>query len=161
MSGTASHGTYDSSPWYGGAPGGWGGVPPWFRAPWLRQLDSKPVWIVLTVLGFIHWWPIGLALLIFLIGSGRMGCGFGRRNGEWRARRWACGGNAPASERPGSGNRAFDEYRADTLRRLEQEQQDFAAFLDRLRFARDKSEFDAFMEERRRPPEQPEPAPGA
>jgi hypothetical protein len=157
MSGTASHGAYDSSPWQGGSRGG--GVP-----PWLRQLDNKPVWIALTVLGFIQWWPIGLALLIFVAASGRMGCGFGRRHGEWHGRqwhRWACGSDARSPDRPSSGNRAFDEYRADTLRRLEQEQQDFAAFLERLRFARDKSEFDAFIAERRRPPEQPEPAPGA
>jgi hypothetical protein len=45
---------------------------------------------------------------------------------------------------------AFDEYRADTLRRLENEQQEFQDFVDRLRAARDKAEFDQFMNERRR-----------
>jgi hypothetical protein len=53
-----------------------------------------------------------------------------------------------AAEPPSSGNRAFDEYRADTLRRLEEEQKAFAAYLDRLRFAKDKAEFDQFMAER-------------
>ena len=43
----------------------------------------------------------------------------------------------------------FDEYRADTLRRLENEQREFQDFVDRLRFARDKAEFDQFMNERR------------
>jgi hypothetical protein len=38
------------------------------------------------------------------------------------------------------------------LRRLEEEQQEFAAFLDRLRFAKDKAEFDQFMAERRQRP---------
>lgn len=47
-----------------------------------------------------------------------------------------------------SGNSAFDAYKADTLRRLEQEQNDFEAFLERLRAAKDKSEFDQFMDER-------------
>jgi hypothetical protein len=58
-----------------------------------------------------------------------------------------------------SGNRAFDDYRADTLRRLEEEQQEFRDFLDRLRMAKDKSEFDQFMADRRnRPaPEAPQP----
>ena len=43
---------------------------------------------------------------------------------------------------------AFDEYRAETLRRLEQEQGEFQEFLDRLRKAKDKAEFDQFMTER-------------
>ena len=50
---------------------------------------------------------------------------------------------------PSSGNRAFDEYKAETLRRMEEEQKEFGAFLDRLRFAKDKAEFDQFMAERR------------
>lgn len=49
-----------------------------------------------------------------------------------------------------TGNRAFDAYKADTLSRLEQEQRDFEAFLERLREAKDKSEFDQFMDERAR-----------
>ncbi len=162
MSGTVNHGAFGASPWEsqsGNERGsGWGGLP-----PWLYWLDSKPVWIALTMLGFIHWWPIGLALLVFLIGSGRMGCGFGRRYGSPHGHHWGawargCRGEAETQAQPTSGNRAFDEYRAETLRRLEQEQSDFAAFLDRLRFAKDKAEFDAFMAERRRisePPERP------
>lgn len=60
------------------------------------------------------------------------------------AGRWSGGGN-----RGSSGNRAFDEYRAETLRRLEEEQREFTEFLDRLRLAKDKAEFDQFMAERR------------
>jgi len=60
---------------------------------------------------------------------------------------------------PSSGNRAFDEYRAETLRRLEDEQREFREFLDRLRHARDKAEFDQFMAERRnRPPDANHPS---
>lgn len=47
-----------------------------------------------------------------------------------------------------TGNTAFDAYKADTLRRLEEEQDSFETFLERLRAAKDKSEFDAFMDER-------------
>lgn len=47
-----------------------------------------------------------------------------------------------------TGNSAFDTYKADTLARLEQEQIDFEAFLERLREAKDKSEFDQFMDDR-------------
>jgi len=49
-----------------------------------------------------------------------------------------------------SGNHAFDEYRAETLRRLEEEQDEFMQFLERLRMAKDKAEFDEFLAERRR-----------
>ena len=52
-----------------------------------------------------------------------------------------------------SGNRAFDEYRSETLKRLEEEQREFKDFLARLRFAKDRAEFDQFMAERRRPNE--------
>jgi hypothetical protein len=58
---------------------------------------------------------------------------------------------------PSSGNRAFDEYRADTLRRLEEEQREFKEFLQRLRFAKDRAEFDQFMAERRNRPDAAQP----
>jgi len=48
-----------------------------------------------------------------------------------------------------SGNHAFDEYREDALRKLEEEVTEFRAFLERLRAAKDRAEFDAFMRERR------------
>jgi hypothetical protein len=50
------------------------------------------------------------------------------------------------------GNLSFEEYRAQVLRHVEDEQEAFAAFVERLRFARDRSEFDAFMAERRPDP---------
>jgi Protein of unknown function (DUF2852) len=130
------------------------------------RLDDigKPAWIALMILGFIFFWPVGLAVLAFLIWSGRMGCWKHRGHGRWHnegiheaAGRWLGGERRQAT----SGNRAFDDYRADTLRRLEEEQREFLAFLDRLRFAKDKAEFDQFLAERRGPeaPQQP-PAQG-
>ena len=56
-----------------------------------------------------------------------------------------------------SGNRAFDEYRSETLKRLEDEQREFREFLERLRFAKDKTEFDQFMADRRDRPAQDAP----
>jgi Protein of unknown function (DUF2852) len=69
-------------------------------------------------------------------------------------------GGGPWNSAPSSGNHAFDEYRTDTLRRLEEEQREFREFLERLRFAKDKTEFDQFMAERhdRPAPESPPPA---
>jgi hypothetical protein len=74
---------------------------------------------------------------------------------------WGCnwGGGGWHREPPSSGNRAFDEYRAETMRRLEEEQREFKEFLERLRHAKDKAEFDQFMAERRNrtaPPPQPD-----
>jgi hypothetical protein len=138
------------------------------------RLDDigKPVWIMLMILGFILFWPLGLAMLAFLIGSGRMGCWGHGGSDRWQrkmerfqekmgrmqgmAERWHGGARSPAS----SGNRAFDEYRTETLRRLEEEEREFRDFLDRLRFAKDKAEFDQFLNDRRnRPPGAPEPQP--
>lgn len=56
---------------------------------------------------------------------------------------------------PSSGNRAFDEYRAETLQRLEEEQREFKDFLTRLRHAKDKEEFDQFMAQHRTRPTPP------
>jgi hypothetical protein len=130
----------------------------------------RPLAVAAVVLGFIVWWPIGLGLLLTSLWSGRMGCWGHRRDGGyqgggswqgstppwagWKA--WCCGGERPAAS-SSTGNRAFDEYRVETLRRLEDEQKEFAAFLDRLRFAKDKAQFDQFMTElRQRPPGPPE-----
>jgi hypothetical protein len=155
--------------------GGWAPPPFWYPVG-----ISKPMAIVFTVLGFIFWWPVGLAILIYMLCSGRIG-GRGRarawqmsgaqggwqdRGGSWGSWNWKnwCGGGSATG--PSSGNRAFDEYKAETLRRLEEEQKEFGAFLDRLRFAKDKAEFDQFMAERRQRPSQPpasqeDPSPAA
>ena len=55
-----------------------------------------------------------------------------------------------------SGNRAFDDYRAETLKRLEDEQREFKEFLERLRVAKDRAEFDQFMGARRQRPFEPD-----
>lgn len=152
--------------------------------PIVAKLDEygKGAWIAFAVLGFIIWWPLGLATLAFLFGSGRMGCGYGadryehrmsRLQGKMDRLRERMGGREGGSGGgfgsgfggwgrggPSSGNRAFDEYRTETLRRLEEEQREFHDFLGRLRMARDKAEFDQFMADRRG--EQPAPpAPNA
>ena len=120
-----------------------------------------PAWIVLMVLGFVFWWPVGLAILAFTLWSRRMSCWGGHNYDHWqekmervRAKMEHFGQGGWGG--PSSGNRAFDEYRSDTLRRLEEEQREFREFLQRLRMAKDKAEFDQFMAERRNRPE-PQP----
>jgi hypothetical protein len=117
--------------------------------PIVAKLDElgRPAWILFMILGFMVWWPVGFMVLAFTIGSGRMSCGYLRDKmdrlgrGDW----WGYH----------SSNRAFDEYRTETLKRMEDEQREFRDFLARLRQAKDKAEFDQFMTERRnRPSEQ-------
>lgn len=106
-----------------------------------RMNLPKPVWIALVVLGFIAFWPIGLAILGYLWWSGKLGQIFSCRKGEisqWK--KW------PERAR-GTGNAAFDEYREETMRRLDEEAEEFRMFRDRLRRAKDQREFDQFMSE--------------
>jgi hypothetical protein len=109
----------------------------------LRNRAPGPVWCGLALIGFLVWWPFGLAVVAAALWSGTMGC-CGMNFGLW---------NEPAKQswwqQPTSGNQTFDEYRAETLRRLEDEERDFQGFLAQLRMAKDKAEFDQFMAERR------------
>jgi hypothetical protein len=50
-----------------------------------------------------------------------------------------------------TGNTAFDSYREETLKRLEEERDAFLSFLDQLRAAKDRAEFDQFMSSRQAP----------
>jgi hypothetical protein len=152
--------------------------------------------IVLMILAFIWWWPLGLVILGFLIARRKFG--LGRRPmyaenapmSDWDCRmdRWEerldrkMGRMQEKMERvrdrmeryrgrrgwfsqSSSGNHAFDDYRTETLKRLEDEQREFKEFLERLRFAKDRAEFDQFMATRRQRPfeegsaEEPPPPP--
>lgn len=125
--------------------------PGWFRRAegWL-DARGKWAWIAAMVAGFLVFWPLGLGLLAYMIWGKRM---FGkschaRRFDADSARTWGRDWGSTAF-RP-SGNAAFDAYKADTLKRLEDEQEAFESFLQRLRESKDKKEFDSFMEERAR-----------
>src|SRR3981189_3521090 len=125
----------------------------------MERLDDipRPAWIALVVVSFIVFWPIGLALLIYLKWSGRMFCSRYGRYGHWagpagrserreareewrawkRRARWGGGG---------SGNVAFDEYREETLRKLDEEQRGLTESHPRCPAGQDRSEFDQFTE---------------
>ena len=138
------------------------------------KLDDigTPAWIAVMILGFVIWWPLGLATLAFILWSGRMGCS-SRHSARWehkmhrmqermdRFRGRAEGHSSWWSGSPSSGNSAFDEYKTETLRRLEEEQREFRDFLERLRTSKDRAEFDEFMSERRRGGDNPTPQPQA
>lgn len=107
---------------------------------WLDE-RGKGAWIAAMVISFILFWPLGLALLAYMIWGKHMfkGC----KKAAHRSGRHGHRFNS-------SGNSAFDAYKAETLRRLEEEQDSFQEFLKRLRDAKDKAEFDQFMDERAR-----------
>jgi hypothetical protein len=128
----------------------------------------KAVEILAMILGFIVFWPIGLAVLGWKMWQRRSGyrgdlVSFGReqwaKRAHWGARRWGYGANNWQGFGYGfdsTGNRAFDEWRAAELTRLEEERQrlvaaerEFAEYMENLRHARDREEFERFMNERR------------
>lgn len=115
---------------------------------WLDD-RGKGAWIATMVLGFIFFWPLGLALLAYMIWSKRMfskSSGWSRHDCHSRMSR----GHARRHGFRTSGNTAFDAYKADTLDRLEREQDEFETFLKRLRESKDKAEFDQYLDERAR-----------
>lgn len=66
-----------------------------------------------------------------------------------------CGFGFERSDRhllPDDRHSAFEEYREEALRRLDQEQSEFQQFISHLRMAKDKAEFDQYMAERRNRP---------
>jgi len=121
-----------------------------------------PLTLLLMVLGFIFFWPLGLAMLAYMVWGHRVPeirRHFDGVKQEW-ARDWGCG---PGWSRSGwsgrgfarSGNAAFDDYRERELKRLEEERRrldedlrDFEAYMNDLRRARDQEEFDRYMRER-------------
>ncbi len=121
------------------------------QGPLIRARDwlderGKLAWIAAMVLGFVVFWPLGLALLAYMIWSKRM---FSCSHRHHRHARYYA---------PSTGNSAFDAYREETLKRLEDEHREFVDFLQKLREAKDKAEFDQFMQSRN---EKPDAYPGA
>ncbi|RRH75180.1 DUF2852 domain-containing protein [Falsigemmobacter faecalis] len=109
---------------------------------WLDGYGNRG-WIAAMVLGFIFFWPLGLGLVGYMTLTNRW------KDTEMFGMSRRC--KATRTPFPGtSGNAAFDAYKAETLKRLEDEQAAFEGFLKRLRDAKDKQEFDAFMDDRAR-----------
>lgn len=98
---------------------------------------GRGAWIAAIVLGFIAFWPIGLALLLWMLWRGKAESRIGR------CRRQT--GKARAFD-----NAAFAAHHEETLLRLDE---DARAFEDHLRAQaqeRDREAFEAFMRSRNR-----------
>ncbi|MFD2238862.1 DUF2852 domain-containing protein [Aureimonas populi] len=126
------------------------------------QALIRPAWtpatIALMVLGFIVYWPLGLAVLAYILWGDRLEAfrtdvsrSTDRVVGAFRR----SGANLPfGADR--TGNVAFDDWREKELARLEAERArlndaaaEFASYARELRRAKDQEEFDRFMAARR------------
>lgn len=100
----------------------------------LREI-GKPVWLVLMVVGFIWFWPVGLAILAYLAWNGMLGIRGG--SAPWSFAFWS------------SGNVAFDKHQAEVRAQLDKEREDFAAFITEKLSAKDQAEFAEFSAKRK------------
>ena len=118
----------------------------------------RPAWtpatVALTVAGFMIFWPLGLAMLAYVIFGDRFE-GFKREanatvDGMFRSCR-------KSSSYSATGNVAFDEWREKEIERLNEERrkldearEEFDTYARELRRAKDQDEFDRFMANRSR-----------
>lgn len=126
----------------------------------------RPAWtpatIALMVVGFVVFWPLGLAMLAYIIWGDRLdgfkrdvnratdGVFAGCRRGADKAQRWGHGASR-------TGNVAFDDWRekeiariAEERRKLDETLAEFDDYMRELRRAKDQEEFDRFMANRSR-----------
>jgi len=121
------------------------------------QALIRPAWtpatIALMVLGFVVFWPLGLAMLAYIIWGDRLE-GFKREvnaatdNVASAFRGFGRAGGGLSR----TGNVAFDEWREKELARLDEERrkleemrEEFDTYARELRRAKDQEEFDRFM----------------
>lgn len=121
----------------------------------LIRPDWTPATIALMVLGFLIFWPLGLAVLAYIIFGDRLRSFRKSANdtvddvfstfGRNRCRK----GHSFST-----GNVAFDDWRDAELKRLDEERRkldemrsEFDAYVRELRRAKDQEEFDRFMRE--------------
>ena len=119
------------------------------------------------VAGFVVFWPLGLLALFLKWKNGEMWRGASDSKAPWagfKAPDFAGWKASSGYSFAGSGNAAFDEYKREQLKRLdeerrklEEEQHAFREFVEKVRRAKDQDEFNRFMSERRSTTEQAPP----
>lgn len=119
----------------------------------------RPAWtpatIALMVIGFMVFWPLGLAMLAYILWGDRLE-GF-KRDVNRSTDNFFAGCRRHTRERPHArtGNVAFDDWREKELERLAEERRkleemrgEFDEYVRELRRAKDQDEFDRFMSDR-------------
>jgi len=101
------------------------------------------------------WWLAGGATVLgaslaYMATRPVIGPAMARAQDGWSRLRTlgSCGAARMRSATAAPRNSAFEAYRASELKRLENEERDFHAYLERLRGARDKAEFETYQRER-------------
>ncbi|MBV1703072.1 MAG: DUF2852 domain-containing protein [Hyphomicrobiales bacterium] len=136
--------------------------------------------LLAMVLGFVFFWPIGLAILALKIWQKRTdhpgdlvdaAQGLAASGKEWARskmsgemqRKWDQGRTTWSQAGTPTGNTAFDDWRTGEIAKLEEQraklvqaERDFAEHIDGLRRARDREAFDQFMAARNRPVSNPD-----
>lgn len=128
-----------------------------------NTLALRPGWTPLTiglmVLGFIVFWPLGFAMLAYILWGDRFHRMASDATESFKANGWGCsaGKSMRSTGFGATGNVAFDEYRKREIERIEAERRkldqmraEFDSYLTELRRAKDKEEFDRFMADRDR-----------
>jgi len=109
------------------------------------------VWLFWAIAWVVVWATVMLAWPIALLLAGSV---------LWRVvtrrSRRSAGMRASGPHNGASHNSAFEDYRQETIRRLDEESAKFREFLQRLRKSRDRKEFEAFMAARRGRPALPQ-----
>lgn len=115
-----------------------------------------PVTIAMMIIGFMIFWPLGLAMIAYIIWGDRLDrfkSDVNRATDSFASR---CSHRRHRSWRPApSGNMAFDQWRDAELdrlkeerRKLEEMRQEFEEYSTELRQAKDQQEFERFMANR-------------
>ena len=122
----------------------------------------RPAWtpatIGLMVVGFMVFWPLGLAMLAYVIWGERLD-GFKRDVNAATDGVFSSFRSATRRSAPYTGNVAFDEWRESEINRLNDERRkldelraDFEEELREFRRAKDQEDFDRFMAKRNSKP---------
>ena len=119
----------------------------------------RPAWtpatIALMVLGFMVFWPLGLAMLAYIIWGDRLDAFKADVNRATDDFASSFRKKSRHGMQTGSGNAAFDDWRDNELSRLDEERKkldemrrEFDQHMRDLRMARDRKEFEQFMADR-------------
>jgi hypothetical protein len=154
------------------------GARDWASVAWRGRGCGASRWslfeVVAMILGFIVFWPIGLAILGFKLWQRKAGYHGDLQTvaqDKWREARSAMWSSNWQGRRgfyaAGTGNSAFDEWKAAEIARLEEERRklqeahrEFSTFVDNIRRSKDREEFERFMNERRNRPADGAPSQG-
>ena len=118
----------------------------------------RPAWtpmtVTLMIVGFIVFWPLGLAMLAYILWGDRFHETFDRVRDKTRQSGFS-GSCRMGGRMDRTGNAAFDAYReaelerlAEERRKLDEERREFETFVEELRRAKDQEEFERFMSAR-------------